>query len=262
MKQINIIGFGLMGRQISALFYLLGYEVGVYNKSEPNIDEFNKQVKFLKIKLDFSNFQTGKLFFYKQIEDFKDSLIIESLNEDLVLKKEIIENLKKKGNTIFSNSSSLGAKDLACNFIHFFNPISIKLIEIYGLNIKDFGFLKDLKDFGFYIIHSKGNRGSLANLLLFNEISSFFKIIETYNYNIQDSQLVYDLLYEKRNLLNIIDTIGIELCDEICRNLKEEDENFYHPKIFQKALKNGILGRKNKTHILNIFQIQDKNILN
>lgn len=96
MKQINIIGFGLMGRQISALFYLLGYEVGVYNKSEPNIDEFNKQVKFLKIKLDFSNFQTGKLFFYKQIEDFKDSLIIESLNEDLVLKKEIIENLKKK----------------------------------------------------------------------------------------------------------------------------------------------------------------------
>ncbi|WP_235689420.1 3-hydroxyacyl-CoA dehydrogenase NAD-binding domain-containing protein, partial [Campylobacter coli] len=48
MKQINIIGFGLMGRQIGALFYLLGYKVGIYNKSEPNIDEFNKQVKFLK----------------------------------------------------------------------------------------------------------------------------------------------------------------------------------------------------------------------
>lgn len=156
------------------------------------------------------------------------------MNEDLVLKKEIIENLKKKGNTIFSNSSSLGAKDLACNFIHFFNPISIKLIEIYGLNINEFDFLKDLKDFGFYIIHSKGNRGSLANLLLFNEISSFFKIIETYNYNIQDCQLVYDLLYEKRNLLNIIDTIGIELCDEICRNLKEEEKISTILKYFKK----------------------------
>ncbi|EIY6680730.1 3-hydroxyacyl-CoA dehydrogenase, partial [Campylobacter jejuni] len=26
MKEINIIDFGLMGKQISALFYLLGYE--------------------------------------------------------------------------------------------------------------------------------------------------------------------------------------------------------------------------------------------
>lgn len=27
MKEINIIDFGLMGKQISALFYLLGYEI-------------------------------------------------------------------------------------------------------------------------------------------------------------------------------------------------------------------------------------------
>lgn len=30
--------------------------------------------------------------------------------------------------------------------------------------------------------------------------------------------------------------IGIELCNKICKNLKEDDENFYHPKIFKKAL--------------------------
>ncbi|EGS2276607.1 hypothetical protein I8K15_001689 [Campylobacter coli] len=83
---------------------------------------------------------------------------------------------------------------------------------------------------------TKGNRGALANLLLFNEISSFFKIIEKYDYNFKECQTVYDLLYEKRNLLNIIDTIGIELCNKICKNLKEDDENFYHPKIFKKAL--------------------------
>ncbi|MBC5858059.1 hypothetical protein Cjcuy013_07755 [Campylobacter jejuni] len=47
-------------------------------------------------------------------------------------------------------------------------------------------------------------------------------------------------------MLNIIDTIGIELCDKICKNLKEEDENFYHPKSFRKALEKGILGRKIK----------------
>lgn len=47
MKEINIIGFGLMGRQISALFYLSGYEIGVYSKSKPNIYEFEKQIKLL-----------------------------------------------------------------------------------------------------------------------------------------------------------------------------------------------------------------------
>lgn len=33
MKEINIIDFGLMGKQISALFYLLGHEIGVYIKA-------------------------------------------------------------------------------------------------------------------------------------------------------------------------------------------------------------------------------------
>ncbi|EAH5069372.1 hypothetical protein D1F32_08620 [Campylobacter coli] len=42
MKEINIIDFGLMGKQISALFYLLGYEIGVYNKSKLNCRRKNK----------------------------------------------------------------------------------------------------------------------------------------------------------------------------------------------------------------------------
>ncbi|EHP2204114.1 hypothetical protein KOM84_001772, partial [Campylobacter jejuni] len=106
--------------------------------------------------------------------------------------------------------------DLNCDFIHFFNTIYIKLIKLCGSNLERFTPLKDLKKLGFHIICSKGNRGALANLLLFNEISSFFKIIEKYDYNFKECQTVYDLLYEKRNLLNIIDTIGIELCNKIC----------------------------------------------
>ncbi|EHF6298897.1 hypothetical protein J3W66_001700 [Campylobacter coli] len=231
MKEINIIDFGLMGKQISALFYLLGYEIGVYNKSKLNIYEFEKQIKLLQRKIDFSNFNAGKINIYQHIEDLKNSLTIESLNEDLNLKKEIMQILRDN-NIVFSNSSSLSMDDLNCDFIHFFNTIYIKLIELCGSNLERFTPLKDLKKLGFHIICSKGNRGALANLLLFNEISSFFKIIEKYDYNFKECQTVYDLLYEKRNLLNIIDTIGIELCNKICKNLK----NFYHPKIFKKAL--------------------------
>lgn len=50
MKEINIIDFGLMGKQISALFYLLGYEIGVYNKSKLNIYEFENIKPLYKSK--------------------------------------------------------------------------------------------------------------------------------------------------------------------------------------------------------------------
>ncbi|EJH2448472.1 hypothetical protein NCQ00_001083, partial [Campylobacter jejuni] len=200
MKKTNIIDFGLMGKQISALFYLLGHEIGVYNKSKLNIYEFEKQIKLLQRKIDFSNFNAGKINIYQHIEDLKNSLTIESLNEDLNLKKEIMQILRDN-NIVFSNSSSLSMDDLNCDFIHFFNTIYIKLIELCGSNLERFTPLKDLKKLGFHIICSKGNRGALANLLLFNEISSFFKIIEKYDYNFKECQTVYDLLYEKRNLL-------------------------------------------------------------
>ncbi|EFO5886776.1 hypothetical protein HNT78_001815, partial [Campylobacter coli] len=147
MKEINIIDFGLMGKQISALFYLLGYEIGVYNKSKLNIYEFEKQIKLLQRKIDFSNFNAGKINIYQHIEDLKNSLTIESLNEDLNLKKEIMQILGDN-NIVFSNSSSLSMDDLNCDFIHFFNTIYIKLIELCGSNLERFAPLKDLKKLG------------------------------------------------------------------------------------------------------------------
>ncbi|EAJ1260212.1 hypothetical protein CNS04_09090, partial [Campylobacter jejuni] len=155
MKEINIIDFGLMGKQISALFYLLGYEIGVYNKSKLNIYEFEKQIKLLQRKIDFSNFNAGKINIYQHIEDLKNSLTIESLNEDLNLKKEIMQILRDN-NIVFSNSSSLSMDDLNCDFIHFLILYYIKLIELCGSNLERFTPLKDLKKLGFHIICSKG----------------------------------------------------------------------------------------------------------
>ncbi|WP_225899381.1 3-hydroxyacyl-CoA dehydrogenase NAD-binding domain-containing protein [Campylobacter coli] len=73
-------------------------------------------------------------------------MTIESLNEDLNLKKEIIQILRDNNNIVFSNSSSLGMDDLYCDFIHFFNPTYIKLIELCGSNLERFTPLKDLKN--------------------------------------------------------------------------------------------------------------------
>lgn len=47
-----------------------------------------KTNKLLQRKIDFSNFNAGKINIYQHIEDLKNSLTIESLNEDLNLKKK------------------------------------------------------------------------------------------------------------------------------------------------------------------------------
>ncbi|WP_186301751.1 hypothetical protein, partial [Campylobacter jejuni] len=181
-------------------------------------------------------------------------LTIESINENLQNKKNLIENFKKQfSSPIFSNSSSFSYNDLSCPLMHFFNPIYLNLVEIFDPKNELSKILLDLQCLNFTIIKSKGNRAALANLILFGEISNIFKIIEQFNYSYKECQDVYNVLYEKRNIFNIINTIGIDICEEICKNIKENDPSFYHPTSFKQALKKGILGRKNKTKIEDLF---------
>lgn len=48
MKEINILGFGVMARQIAALFLLLGYKINIYNKTIANQDLLEKQLRLLQ----------------------------------------------------------------------------------------------------------------------------------------------------------------------------------------------------------------------
>lgn len=53
MKEINILGFGVMARQIAALFLLLGYKINIYNKTIANQDLLEKQLRLLQKKLPY-----------------------------------------------------------------------------------------------------------------------------------------------------------------------------------------------------------------
>lgn len=255
MKEINILGFGTMGKQIAALFHLLDYKVNIYNKTEIKHDDFLKQIKILEKKYSFKS-NNQELNFYLGFDIKKDLLTIESIEENLQNKKILIENFKKQfSSPIFSNSSSFSYSDLSCPLIHFFNPIYLNLVEVFDPKDELSSILLDLQSLNFIIIKSKGNRGALANLILFGEISNIFKIIEQLNYSYKECQDVYNTLYEKRNIFNIINTIGIDICEAIFKNIKENDPSFYHPKSFKKALSKGILGRKNKTKIEDLFTL-------
>ena len=107
MNRFNIIGFGKMGIQISSLLMIMGYEVNIYTK---NIDNKIKKLKisnkifekFYKIR------QRGKYNFFDKLSDLPKNHTIETLVEDLNVKKEIISKINYDFNdvTLFTNTSS------------------------------------------------------------------------------------------------------------------------------------------------------------
>lgn len=253
MNSINIIGFGLMGKQIATLFYLMGFHVNVYTSKNNHKKDLNRQVKLLNRVLHQD--EHGQIEFYNEIKSLPNTITIESVKEDLLLKKEIY-NQVRLNNTCeyFSNTSSYIPTEIAedVNGLHFFNPIHLKLVEVYltkkasdAINVITQRLIKT----GFNILEVNENRGYIGNFILFHEISSILKLIDKHNYNSGEILSVYEILYGKRDVFAIIDIIGVDTTYQILNNLKEIDDGIYVPEFLNNAIKANILGKKNKTSI-------------
>ena len=89
MKKFNIIGFGKMGVQISSLLMTMGYEVNIFARNLQNKErklKISNKIfeKYFKIK------QTGTYNFYENLKELPKNNTIETLVEDLNVKKSII----------------------------------------------------------------------------------------------------------------------------------------------------------------------------
>ena len=87
MKKINIIGFGKMGMQITSLLMIMGYQVNIFTKKfslkEKKFNISNKIFeKFFQVK------QLGSFKIYENIKDLPKNHTIETLLEDLTIKKK------------------------------------------------------------------------------------------------------------------------------------------------------------------------------
>lgn len=252
-KKINIIGSGLMSAQISALFYNLGYEINIYfnkNKNEKNI----KLNTILQRKIFNLNSLDGKIIFYDNIDLIKNYFTIETVAENISVKKSIFDNLiKKRIENIFSNTSSIDIKKInkKIDLLHFMNPINIKSAEYteeYKGKFVKTNIYKDLVNLNFNFLELKNTESIGINRIIFAEISEFFKIYENENINIIDLNKTYSRI-KNVDIINLVDKIGIDVCLAILKNLNKFNNNYYVPKIFKFAIENNILGRKNKTSI-------------
>lgn len=254
---INILGYGQMAKQISALLYLGGNDIKIWNHGKVELSEVDKQVRLLKKFI--SPRDGGSINVVKRIEDLENHLTIESVVEDLEIKRSLHKRLKNsitKG--YYTNSSSYSPKEIGSgvNGLHFFNPITLKFVELCqtescGSAIEEV--LSYLTSLDFQIVSVNNNRGYIGNYILFHEISSALKLVEKFNYTVESVNVFYKKLYDGRDIFNIIDIIGIDIVQAIIINLREHDNSLYLPESLENALRNNILGKKNKTSIKQVL---------
>ena len=254
--RVNIIGSGYMGKQISALLSLIGFDVLIWRHNNNNYlseqieRETRKLEKILKVKA------LGKSSYESNLSKFEKNFTIETVKEDLDLKKKIISSLSYKEN-IFSNTSSLELSKIGehVNGFHFMNPVTTKFIEICRKN--NFSektlvtVINKLEEFSYRIINVQDTPGFLINKIIFKNISYFFYLIEVEKFDVEEIKKFYLNDTSKTDPIKLVNIIGIDTSLYILENLNKHDRTFYIPESLKQAVKENTLGYKNK----NIFKI-------
>ncbi|MEI7998050.1 MAG: 3-hydroxyacyl-CoA dehydrogenase NAD-binding domain-containing protein [Candidatus Omnitrophota bacterium] len=264
LQKVNILGFGIMGRQIAALLVFAGYDVNIWSR---NIDENNKALYHREIKkiekfLIQDPQENGTITYTSNIKALLPALTFEVLCEDVEVKKKVIclldYDLQNHG--ILTNTSSYAPEEIhpSAVGIHFFNPIYLlKFAELSCASIDLPLGVKFLIDFlrerlNFEIITVNGNRGYIGNYLLFQEIANALKLVDRYGYDTRRIDQVLSHMGRSVSIFDIIDLVGVDVTRRIILNLKENDSAIFYSPIFDKALSDNVLGKKNKTSIRSV----------
>jgi len=260
-NEVNIIGNGYMGSQVSALFHLMGYKINIFYNKNKNENLLNHNIKLLNKKILFTE-KKHNFHFFNDLDNIKKFPTIECVNENLSTKKEIFLKIFKNFDVnIFSNTSSINVSQIntKINVLHFFNPIFIGIFEVYKTKNIDYDgeqILNSLNHKNFLPLNIPSPEKFILNNLIFSEISEFFYLIEK-DYVNKDQLLASFNKMKNYNLLNLIDVIGVDVSMAILENLHKSYNRFYIPQILKIALSKNILGKKNKKSIRKIFNSED-----
>src|ERR1044071_5453831 len=91
---INVLGYGIMAKQIGALFYLGGHNVVFWNHKAIALEEMNKQVKLLK--RFFEQTKEGEFSVALTLNELDNHLTIESVVEEISVKRALYNALREK----------------------------------------------------------------------------------------------------------------------------------------------------------------------
>ena len=277
IEKIGVVGAGQMGCGIAQVASVSGFEVICFDINKNSFENAklkirksaNKLFEKQKITQDMKD-KIEKIKFTEKFDDLKKSdLVIEAVNEDLNLKKEIfskLDSLLNKNSVICSNTSSISITliasftkrpDKVCG-MHFMNPPPLmKLIElIRGIQTSDetFNLIKSVSEkMGKISVEAKDVSGFVVNRVLMPMINEAFYAL---NENLAQAKDIDNAMKLGCNLpmgpLELADFIGLDTCLSIMRVLQKELGDSKRPcPLLVKYVEAGWLGKKSNRGVYN-----------
>src|ERR1019366_4790098 len=203
IARVGIVGSGIMGSGIAEAAAVNGFEVILRSRNQATADatlaalekSLNRQVEKGKKSEEERDAALARVTGTSELSALKDvDLVIESVVEDLAVKKELFNELDQvtDDKTILAtNTSTLpvvvlamqtGRPDKVCG-IHFFNPAPVMtLVEVVRAITTSDETLADARSFaehcGKTVVDVRDQAGFIVNPLLFPYLNNAVKLLE------------------------------------------------------------------------------------
>lgn len=264
---IGVIGTGITGKGIVEIAVKTGNKVILKSRNEESLEKalnvisrnLSKELEPDKLKVFLNKITPTTI--YEPLT--KANLIIESVVEDLEVKKNIFQKLDsicEPGIILASNTSTLPISKIAEGLkypervvgIHFFNPIpKMKLVELIKGNDTSEDTIKRAYEFASMLNKTTVNvldiSGFIVNRLLFLMINEACYMLEIGVARVEDIDKAMKMgANHPMGPFELADFIGIDLCLSILKILYNElKSNRYKPaNVLQTMVNEGALGRK------------------
>lgn len=274
MKKIGVCGSGIMGSGLAEVAARAGYDVVVRSRSAASAAAMiasiekglDKQVQREKITADEKAAILGRIEGTDQLSAMADcDLVIESVVEDLAVKKELfaeLDRIVKPGAILATNTSTLPVVEMAmatsrpdkvCG-IHFFNPATaMPLVEVVRPITASDETIAAANEFtakcGKTGVQVKDRAGFIVNALLFPYLNNAIRMLE------QGTASMADIDTAMKGGCNfpmgpfaLLDLVGLDTSLAILDALYDEfrDPNYAAMPTLRRMVAAGRLGRKTK----------------
>jgi len=272
IKQVGVLGCGLMGSGIAQVAAAAGYRTTVrevstelLQKGKAGIEKsLAKFVEKGKLAPDARDATLQRLTFTTTTADLKScDVVIEAITEDLALKNSLWQELDRlcPPATIFaSNTSSLtiaamaAATKRADHFVglHFFNPVPLMtLVEVVRTVTtsadtfsRAFAFAKSL---GKEPVAAKDNSGFIVNLLLVPYLLDAIRAVEHGVGSVPDIDKAMQLgCGYPMGPLTLLDFVGLDTTFKIAEIMFAEyrEQKYAPPPLLKRMVLAGMYGKK------------------
>jgi 3-hydroxybutyryl-CoA dehydrogenase len=272
IKQVGVLGAGLMGHGIAQVSAQAGYDVVVREVDQEHVDaglgriqkQLARAVEKGKAEQADADAVLGRIQGTVHYRDLADAdLVIEAITEDLELKQEMwreLDEIVKSEARFATNTSSLPVIAQAAvterpqQFLglHFFNPAQVmKLVEVIRcVTTSDETFATGVdfaKSLGKLGVQTRDNAGFIVNRLLVPYLLDGMRAYEEGVGSITEiDEAMKAGAGHPMGPLTLSDFVGLDTLGSICDVMFDEfrEKRFARPPILRKMLAAGWYGRK------------------